>query len=283
MNRTRSAERRRRPPGSARPRAREAVAGTPADSCSGCVRGRRPPARARRGRAPAPARARRPARAAAIASRPSRKAPKPTTSRRARRHALQHQRPGREQQVGALADDQLADERHQRLPVPHSRQRRARPPGSLAKALRLGALGLATPARAPARPARARHVGHRPAVLAGAEAGHVHAREGRAACGPAAAGRRSPAHRLSAVWREPTSTALRRRQALAREAEEALRFGLDGVLERAAVDLHRVGRSRRARARGRGSRAPSRGGWRAPAPAPRGRPPRRRPRRSPRM
>ena len=38
------------------------------------------------------------------------------------------------------------------------------------------------------------------------------------------------------------------RQPLARQAEEALRFGLDGVLQRAAVDLHRVGRGRLERA-----------------------------------
>jgi hypothetical protein len=59
------------------------------------------------------------------------------------------------------------------------------------------------------------------------------------------AGRPSSAiasHRLSAVCREPTSTPRAAREALAGVGQEPLRVALDDVLERAAVDLHRVRR-----------------------------------------
>ena len=86
------------------------------------------------------------------------------------------------------------------------------------------------------------------------------------------------AHRLSAVWREPT----RIPRAPARPSHGVRhepRMRLDGVLERAAVDLDRVRHAERAPARVRARPGPSRGGWPAPRPAARARPPPARPRR----
>ncbi len=153
--------------------------------------------------------------------------------------ALEHQREGRQQQVGALADDLLADERHQQVLLPHSRKRRAGLPrvaGKGAAGCRRVRLGGALQ-----KAGQDGHVGHRPAVLAGAEAGNVHARRAEpGALGQVGVGDRPP-QALARVARAhehgPGG-----RQPLAREAEEALRFGLDGVLQRAAVDLDRVGR-----------------------------------------
>ena len=68
-------------------------------------------------------------------------------------------------------------------------------------------------------------------------------RAARGACGRATVGSSIAAHRLSAVWREPTRIPRAPREALARVRQEA-RVRLDRVLERAAVDLHRV-RARR--------------------------------------
>ena len=68
-------------------------------------------------------------------------------------------------------------------------------------------------------------------------------------CARAARVLASARHRLSAVWREPTSTPARRRRPSRAKPEEALGLGLDRVLERAAVDLDRVGHRARQRAR----------------------------------
>ena len=70
------------------------------------------------------------------------------------------------------------------------------------------------------------------------------------------------AQRLSAVCREPTSTVRGPLEPLARGREEALGLGLDRVLERAAVDLDRVG-DVGAGAPAPGRAAPSRGARRA--------------------
>ena len=197
-------------------------------------------------------------------------------------HALEHQRPSREQQVDALADDQLADERDQRSASGRAARARALPravsrakasvPSPVARSPR-GLHG----ARASARRARARR----------RRRGRAHAARSarrRRPAGPSrvrrgSSGSSSAAHRLAAVWREPTSTPRAPREALARERQEALGLGLDGVLERAAVDLDRV-RAPRRRARGQGSPGPSRGGWPARRRARRARRPRARPRRS---
>ena len=68
-------------------------------------------------------------------------------------------------------------------------------------------------------------------------------------------GRPSPPTGSRAVWREPTSTPRAPREPLARVRQEALRVALDGVLQRAAVDLDRVGHVRRPSARARIDRA----------------------------
>ena len=111
--------------------------------------------------------------------------------------------------------------------------------GSLAKALSSAPSGSDADERSSSL-CQGCHVGDRAVVLAGTEAGHVHARraEPRAGEQPRVGDRLPQA--LGGVARAHEHGP-RRGQALAGEAEEALRLGLDGVLERAAVDLHRIG------------------------------------------
>ena len=179
------------------------------------------------------------------------------------------QRPRAEQQVDALVGDQLAHEHHQpiapsrigrcsnshRRDVRSSRAKRAR------RVHRRGRRGRAWRAacshsacNAPRRPPRRRRA---------AESAPRPPREGPGACALGTAGSSSASHRLRAVWLEPTRIALAPASPSRAGAEEALGFGLDGVLQRAAVHLHGIGHGRR-RERARGSRDPSRDGWRAP-------------------
>ena len=92
---------------------------------------------------------------------------------------------------------------------------------------------------------RARRASSRPrraaSRLARAELARCRRPAGRASCGASSSGSSIAAHRLSAVWREPTSTAAGAREALAGVREEALRVRLDRVLQRRAVDLDGVG------------------------------------------
>ena len=73
----------------------------------------------------------------------------------------------------------------------------------------------------------------------GAKLGDVDAGRAEARLAPRSPGSSSAAHRLSAVWREPTSTP-RAPARPSRAAGQEARVRLDRVLERAAVDLHRV-------------------------------------------
>ena len=110
------------------------------------------------------------------------------------RHALEHQRPGREQQVDALADDQLADERDQPVARPGPAARAPPPPR---RASRANALACSCPAGAPLqrrrRAASAPHARRRRRRLARREALRRRRPAGRAACARAAAPRRAPA------------------------------------------------------------------------------------------
>ena len=157
-------------------------------------------------------------------------------------HTLQHERPGGEQQVDALADDQLADERDQPVALgieaararaaDESSRANASSPALLepraASARRAGAAGSARSAR-PLAPAR----------VARGEPLDVHARWAKARaplerwvseCLPQAGGG------VMGADEDRASTG----ETLAGQVEEALRMRLDRVLERAAVNLDGV-------------------------------------------
>ena len=140
-------------------------------------------------------------------------------------HAAHHERPGRQEQVHPLRDDQLAHVAHD--PVASRGRARGAP--------------RASPAR---RPRRRRARGQRVQVrlVVGRNSwmstpgGPSRVRSGSEGSSESASNSELP------VWSEPTSTPARRPDALERVGQEALRVRLDGVLERAAVDLHGVGR-----------------------------------------
>ena len=234
------AERGGGPPVALGGRARRGRPGTPAGSRAaasgpGAALQRAP------GEGELPRRSRSPScRARRAASRPSRKAPKPTTSRRASGTRSSTSGQAASSRSGPLLTISLPTKTTSGSPPVSTAQRRARPPRVAREGALRGAPGSRSAATLQlARPGRPRRPS--PVVLAGARSGTRPRREGRAACArgssgsaivsPQALGRVAGAHEHGP----------RRRQALAGEAQEALRFGLDGVLERAAVDLDRVG------------------------------------------
>ena len=165
-----------------------------------------------------------------------------------------------------LERDQLADEQHDPV-APRDRARRAprRPRPRSARTRSRGGRARRPARSRPRAPSAARRVRERGAQpleargglvrLARREAGRRRRRAGRAASSPPGPGSSSAAHRLSAVWREPTSTP--RAPAIPSRADgQEARVRLDRVLQRAAVDLHRVRAPRCPRARGRGSAGP---------------------------
>ena len=198
------------------------------------------------------------------------------------RHALEHERPRGEQQVDALADDQLADERDEhvalgvagvaarsRRPARRARSRLLRPQAARPAERRLRSHGRPPPrfrrqphARPRAPRARAGPP-RRPRARGGGSARRPR-RAGRGACAARCSGSPSARHRLAAVWREPTSTAA----APARPSRAASRkrsgCGLTVYSSALPWTLTAYGTSLR-RALARGSPAPSRDGWRAPA------------------
>ena len=186
----------------------------------------RAPARSRRA-SRARRRGRRAARSAASRSSPSRNAPKPTITSCASGTRAEHQRPGGEQQVDPLGGDQLADEDHQAVAPARSRAARGRrQPGRGRTTSRRAppCHRRPRPPRGPA-PASARPAPRR-VRLARGELARCRRRAGRAASGASSSGSPIAAHRLSAVWREPTSTRARARQPLAGVREEAPGCGL---------------------------------------------------------
>jgi hypothetical protein len=164
------------------------------------------------------------------------------------RHALEHQRPGGQQQVDALADDQLAHERDQTV-VGEIQTRERVAGGALVaregvrdrRCAGVARFGLQSgDERAQSRR------GGRP--LARHEALDIHARRAEA----------SPALHVGVIERSPQAGrgvvrtdehAARLRETLAGEREEALGIGLDRVLERAAVNLHGIRHAAAERAR----------------------------------
>ena len=132
--------------------------------------------------------------------------------------------------------DQLADEHHQPVLRPDGAQRLRRLAGAAGEG---GAVVGGGRGRGEAL-AQALQAGAGRGALARREAVDIHA--GRAE--PRAAGQLRVAHRLPQALRRVAGAdqhAAGAGEALARERHEALRVALDGELERAAVDLHRVG------------------------------------------
>ena len=204
---------------------------------------------------------------------PSRNAPKPTTPAAPRARAASTS--------GQAASSSSTPLEAISLPTKTTR----RSAGSTVGERGRGLAGVARERRAvPARPARARRPARRAARSRPARAASGSRGAKRSTSTPGgpsrvragSAGSSIAAHRLSAVWREPTSTPRAPASPSAAYGAEA-RMRLDHVLQRAAVDLDRVRDA--VRARGRGSPGPSRGGWRARRPAARARPPRARRRR----
>ena len=162
----------------------------------------------------------------------------------------QHERPSGEQQVDALADDQLADERDEHAPPSPDLLERIGDGGSS----RAKALDGSSSAKREHRAAAVRSA-HRTAAslsrLARAKALDVDAgrteTRARLDLSPVLLAKRLP-QALSGVPGADEHR-LRAGKTLAREAQEALGLGLDRVLERAAVHLHRVGRLLAERAR----------------------------------
>ena len=156
----------------------------------------------------------RPARARARAARRRAAARRPWRRSACRRRRRSGRAAGRARPSAAAAS---ADERVKEDPAgPSSRRRRQEPSHAALRGLRAAASGSRGAKRAtstPGGPSRVRS---------------------------ASPGSGSAAHRLSAVWREPTSTPRAPREPLAGGGQEA-RMRLDRVLQRAAVDLDRVG------------------------------------------
>ena len=242
--RTRSRERARRARGSARAPRRRGSRGTRAG-------GERLRGRARECSALAPPRA--PCPRSAISPRPSRSPRASAASRRSSavavgaeaddhqpraRQALEHERPGGEQQVDALADDQLADERDEPVAVAVEALERLAAARVVAGE---GARLAPAPAARRARRAAARSRARAPHAAAAARCSRGAKRATSTPGGPSrvrsrARRRRAPPTGSRGVARADEHRA-RARDALAGKAEKALRLGLDGVLERAAVHL----------------------------------------------
>ena len=169
------------------------------------------------------------ARASSSSSRPSRKAPKPTTTSR----ASAHERPRRQQHVDPLGDDQLADEAHVAVAGDVEPAQGARGDAGVA---REGALAAVVPARVqPLDQGRDPRGG----VVARAELVDVDARrpepgalgQARRPASPPTATRPCGASRRGPSGRPPAPPAPRAGSAA---------VALDDVLQGAAVDLHRV-------------------------------------------
>ena len=123
------------------------------------------------------------------------------------RDALEHERPGGEQEVDALGGDQLADEDHEPVLLRADRRERVGGGGRIA---REGGVAIARrrvpqPLHQRAEPVRAR----RPA-RAGVNSA-MSTPGGPSFVRASTLGSPIAAHRLSAVWRDPTSTAARAR------------------------------------------------------------------------
>ena len=179
------------------------------------------------------------------------------------RHALEHERPRGEQQVDALADDQLADEGDEAAALPVDRRRHASRACAAASSSRANALGGSACREAPVTVARdserstaaaeapARRRAARVRTARSGSRSRSSSPTGRKWCdvdagrtetgarGQLGVGERRP-QAVGGVPRADEHRA-RSREPLAGVAQEALWFGLDGVLERAPVDLHRVG------------------------------------------
>ena len=198
--RPRGRPRRSRPAASAR-KAREDPERRLARPPSSAAAARRRPRGRRRGR-------RRPSAGQSRAA-PLAYAPKPTSSSRAPGCAGVDQRPGGEQQVDALGDDQLADEDDARAARPRRTSRGSRRPRRRASRPKAPGLGArrSSRRRASARERRAAGLG-----AAGAARSASTSTPGRAEPGlrGQAVGSSTASQRLSAVWREPTRTPARR-------------------------------------------------------------------------